>query len=92
MTFLSELTHFVHQQERARDRAFDLWTWLPSSKKAQKCLGDYYSEMMPDMAEIMEEATLFIASKCNPEPYELEENTIYQCPCDGNCPKQKDDC
>lgn len=89
MNLESEIVSFAHKLERRQDAAYDLWTWLPSYKKAQACLGDYAVNVRPDMALIMQEALQFIADKCSPCQEDLDNpEFIYSCPCYGICPKQ----
>jgi hypothetical protein len=87
MSFESELTNFVHQVEKSNDAAYDLWTWLPSYRKAKKCLGDYSCNVRPTNSEVMKEACDFIADNCNPDAERLNSHYLYQCPCNGDCPK-----
>lgn len=87
MSFESELLSFAHKIEKSNDAANDLWTWLPSYRKAKKCLGDYVCEVRPNNTEIMKEACDFIADSCNPDAERLESHYLYQCSCDGHCPK-----
>lgn len=84
MTLEADIIQFAHTLERRRDRAYDLWTWLPSCKAAQECLGDYYSEIMPDMEYVMEEACSYISDLKAGRPLGSD---IYGCPCQGDCPK-----
>jgi hypothetical protein len=69
------------------DAAYDLWTWLPSYRKAKKCLGDYACNIRPGHAEVMREACDFISDACDPSKERLESHYLYQCPCEGDCPK-----
>lgn len=68
------------------NNAFDLWTWLPSYKEAQKYHGDYACEQQPSMADLMHEATLYIGRlndmlKNKNGPLTDEETNFYSCPC-----------
>lgn len=88
MSFLTELSNFVHQAERAEDASFDLWTWLPSYKKAQECLGDYAANVRPTPEWVMREACEYLAERCNPSKDKLSDPWgPYGCPCQGDCPK-----
>lgn len=87
MSFETELSNFVHTLERSNDAAHDLWTWLPSYRKAKKCMGDYAANVKPNNAEIMKEACDFISDGCNPNEDRLTTHDLYQCPCYGDCPK-----
>ena len=51
-----EIVRLAHELEKENNAAFDLWTWLPSHEKATKHHGDYASEFMPSIDEIMKEA------------------------------------
>jgi hypothetical protein len=86
MRFLTELSNFVHQLEGTEDAASDLWTWLPSYKKAQDCLGDYAHNVKPLVKDIILEANHFISHKCGPTEEQLKD-WQYVCPCQGDCPK-----
>lgn len=91
MSFEGEIMRFAHRLEQNDNAAFDLWTWLPSCKKAEKCLGDYYSEIRPPQYDIMREATQFILDKCAPDEEKLNTHYEYQCPCNGECPKRQNE-
>lgn len=65
-----------------QDRAFDLWTWLPSYKAAQAAHGDESDTVMPCVADILTEAALYISHKLNPTPEQINEaGDYYKCPC-----------
>jgi hypothetical protein len=87
MTLETDLCDFVHQLKNTRDSASDLWTWLPSKRKAEQCLGDYYCNVRPSNSDIMKEACDYIADKCDPSKERLDSHYLYQCPCNGDCPK-----
>lgn len=77
-----EIVQMAHTFEMENDAAHDLWTWLPSHKEAEKYHGDYASEFMPSVADVMIEATLFIAHKLNPSDVQRREaGEMYLCPC-----------
>lgn len=61
MKFLEEIEQIIKEKADNRDAAFQLWTWLPSYKDAQKHHGDYASEFMPSVHDVMIEACMFIA-------------------------------
>lgn len=64
------------------DKASDLWTWLPSYKAAQQAHGDYAGQYRPSIANLLEEATLFISHGLAPtEEQAAEARAFYQCPC-----------
>jgi hypothetical protein len=68
------------------NRAFNLWTHLPSYNAAQAEHGDYASNFTPSVSDIMFEATLFIArqkQEIRGEVTDLvpEEEQWFSCPC-----------
>ena len=69
------------------DAGSDLWSWLPSYRKAKKCLGGYASNVRPCNADVMREACSFIADACNPSEEHMNSYYLYQCPCGGDCPR-----
>jgi hypothetical protein len=88
MSFLTELSSFVKQAEDAENASFDLWTWLPSYKRAQECRGDYAVELRPTPEWVMREACELLADRCNPSEEKLADPFgMYGCPCQGNCEK-----
>lgn len=77
-----DLGHELAEQE---NKSFDLWTWLPSYRAAQRAHGDYASEHRPAVTDVMLEATTFISHGLNPTPVQTEEaGNLYKCPC-GEC-------
>jgi hypothetical protein len=88
MSFESELLSFAHNIEKSNEAAYDLWTWLPSYRKAKNCLGDYACNVRPNTADIMREACDFIADACNPDAERLATHYLYECSCCGDCPNQ----
>lgn len=65
-----------------RDRAFDLWTYLPSYRAAVAAHGDYASEFMPSVADVLREASMYICHKLNPTEEQLKDaGEYYRCPC-----------
>lgn len=92
MRFLSELSAFVKEVEDAEDASFDLWTWLPSYRKAKGCLGDYAANVRPSPKDVMKEACQYLADRCNPSQADLDDAMgLYGCPCQGDCPKAPQD-
>lgn len=90
MNLKAEIVQLAHTFERENDAAHDLWTWLPSHKEAEKHHGDYASEFIPSVADIMIEATLFISHKMDPtEEQRREAGEMYSCPC-GELHDEKD--
>lgn len=55
-----------HELSEQQNKAFDLWTRLPSYKAAQEAHGDYASEHTPSVADVLTEATIFISHGLNP--------------------------
>lgn len=53
---IDDIVDLGNKLERIRHSAFDLWTWLPSYRAAEKFHGDYASEFQPPIDEIMHEA------------------------------------
>jgi hypothetical protein len=49
-----------------KNAAFDLWTWLPSYKVAQKHHGDYADNETPSVKDILVEAAMYIAAVKDP--------------------------
>lgn len=90
MSFESDLLNFANSLEKNRDAASDLWSWLPSYRKAKDCMGDYCFKVMPSIADIMIEATIYISSiKKNISDDFTIADPYFQCPCLGDCPKQE---
>jgi hypothetical protein len=64
------------------NRAFDLWTWLPSYRAAQVAHGDYASEHIPSLEDVLLEATVYIQHRCSPTSAQIKEVAhLYSCPC-----------
>jgi len=47
MSARSMIISLGHELSEQDNKAFDLWTWLPSHKAAQAAHGDYASEHTP---------------------------------------------
>lgn len=74
-----ELGHELEQQE---NKAYDLWTWLPSYKAAKAGHGDYACEHRPSVSDVLAEAALFISHGLNPTAEQVAEaGEFYSCPC-----------
>jgi len=72
------------------NKAYDLWTWLPSYKAAQAAHGDYASEFRPSVKDVLTEATLFISHGLNPTPEQIKESgDFYHCPCGEDHSQEK---
>ena len=65
-----------------KNKAFDLWSWLPSAKAAEQSHGEYFSEFTPSVGDILTEAAMFIQAECAPSAKALAEEPLYRCPCD----------
>lgn len=64
------------------DKAFTLWTWLPSYKAAQAAHGDYADTFTPPVSDVLAEATLFVSHGLNPTPEQIKAaGDLYCCPC-----------
>lgn len=78
--FRSDFIRLGEQLSQERNAAYDLWTWLPSYKHAQAAFGDYASEHMPSVHDVMLEAATFFAHGMLPTPAQIEEaGDIYRC-------------
>ena len=71
-----------------KNTSFDLWTYLPSYKEAEKHHGEYACEHIPNISDLMHEATLYLirtARQLDGKNPELtgEEKNWYSCPCEG---------
>lgn len=78
-----DLIHLGEQLADENAAAHDLWTWLPSHAVAKKHHGDYAAEHCPSNADVMREATNYIAHMRHPErPLTREEQEWFEsCPC-----------
>ena len=64
------------------NKAFVLWTWLPSHKAAQAAHGDYASEHTPPVCDVLTEAAMFISHGMNPTKEQIDAaGDFYRCPC-----------
>ena len=71
--------------------AYDLWSWLPSYKIAEKYHGDYAAIFTPSIAAIMEEAALVLSEHAGHEPTPAERAEFLKCPCGERCELPKED-
>tara|TARA_B100001778_G_scaffold334986_1_gene350446 strand:+ start:15299 stop:15571 length:273 start_codon:yes stop_codon:yes gene_type:complete len=85
MTTRDELIRLGEQLGRERDKALQLWTWLPSYEVAKRHHGDYADEFMPSIDEIMSEACKVMAQAKGYELSEEEQEWLAQCPCGEGC-------
>lgn len=71
-----------HELSEQNDKAFSLWTWLPSHKAAQAAHGDYADNFTPPVSDVLIEAAMFIAHGLNPTPGQIADaGDYYKCPC-----------
>ena len=89
----SAIIAFAHELEEQHGVAFDLWTWLPSYKEAEKHHGDYACEFQPSLRDLIIEATMYISDlkellRVAPSdlaqltPQQIDEAAdFYKCPC-----------
>ena len=80
---ISHFINFARKLESIQNEQFNLWTWLPSYKIAQKHHGDYADEFSPETADIIKEACYYLAHLKNPnEPLsENQKEWFERCPC-----------
>jgi len=83
MKLAQELISLGQQLADENASAYDLWTWLPSHKIAQKHHGDYASEFCPSNGDVMKEAAMYLGHLKRPEvPLTPEEQEWFtRCPC-----------
>lgn len=82
-----QLISLGHDLGEERNAAFDLWTWLPSYKRAQAGHGDHGSSHFPGVRNVIVEAATFIGDRLHPTPDEVKEaGDLYQCPCGEHHP------
>lgn len=81
--FVSELIDLGRQLSEEQDAAFQLWTWLPSHKVAEKNHNDYASEFTPNPKDVMTEAAMYFGHLKHPEiPLTPEEKDWFErCSC-----------
>lgn len=61
MSLRDDIIQLGHDLAEEQNMAYQLWTWLPSYKEAQKLHGDYASNFIPSIYDIMEEAATVLA-------------------------------
>lgn len=83
MDFTSGLRDLVRRLDADDNAAYELWTWLPSYKVAQKHHGDYASNHQPPAADVMREAAMVFALQARPDSVTPAEQAEWfeQCPC-----------
>lgn len=88
---ISDAISLGKELEDISNKAYDLWTWLPSYEVAKKRHGDYAYEHQPAIADVMSEACMLLAKqKHRPnEPLTEEEKEWFnKCSCgDDECGK-----
>lgn len=83
----TEIGRFAGELDRESNAASDLWTWLPSYKVAERHHGDYAGEHRPSVAEVMNEAAIYLGhlgfdGKVLPHRLtEDEAEWLIRCPC-----------
>lgn len=76
--FRDDLCSLAHDLEEERDRAHDLWTWLPSYAAAQRKHEDYAGEHFPGVESVLVEASEVLAHHAGRQ----EDLSAWQkCPC-----------
>ena len=81
-TAIEAVISLGHELAEMKNAAHDLWSWLPSHKRAQAAHGDYASNFTPSMRDIMREASEYIAHGCRPTPeQQTHAGDLYRCPC-----------
>ena len=80
--FVNGLRDLLAQMDGEAEAAYDLWSWLPSRKVAERHHGDYASNVQPTVADIMREAALVLAEAAGSklDPAERAE-FLEKCPC-----------
>lgn len=66
MTAKSMICELARTIEAENNAAYDLWSWLPSRKAAERDHGDYADEAMPSTADVMKEAAMVFGCMCFP--------------------------
>lgn len=85
---IRELARIFDAEDEA---AFNLWTYLPSHRRAQRCHGDYADAHRPTLTEILCEARLLIAFNCKVTTDMLEDELGTECPCGEDHPWESSD-
>jgi len=71
-----------HQLAEEQNAAADLWTWLPSHRRAQAGHGDQAHEHRPSVCDVIIEASTFLSHRMKPTVAQaMEAGEIYQCTC-----------
>lgn len=80
-TLVQKIIEYGSQLEREEEASFDLWTWLPSSKSAEKAHDDYYNEFKPSKSEIMIEASKVMSIRSSADMTTEVVQKWFSCPC-----------
>lgn len=84
---MSKINDFIslgRELEKIQEEAYNLWSWLPSRKVAEKHHGDYADEFTPPPSDVMGEAVLYFAKmkyRPNDPLTEEEKHWFEECPC-----------
>ena len=76
--FKDGLLQMAKYIEDVENSSFDLWTWLPSHKEAEKYHGDYADEFKPEPQYVIKEACAYLSSL----KYDTE-SLYFKCPCEN---------
>ncbi len=80
--FVNGLRDLLAQMDSEAEAAYDLWSWLPSRKVAERHHGDYASNVQPTVADIMREAALVLAEAAGSKLDPAERADFFEkCPC-----------
>lgn len=81
-TAIDALISLGRELGETKNAAYDLWTWLPSHKRAVAAHGDYADNYTPSIHDVVREATEFISHDCRPSAeQQTEAGDLYRCPC-----------
>ncbi len=86
MSLADELINLGAQLAAENDAAYDLWTWLPSCKTAQKHHGSYtaeHAEHRPSNRDVMHESAMYLAYLVRADGVMTaeEQEWLARCPC-----------
>lgn len=85
MSLKNDIIRFAKELEEVNNASFDLWTWLPSRKMAEKAHGDYADEYQPELPNLLKETTMVLSLLSNKQFEKLEEESYrswFGCPCE----------
>lgn len=68
---------------KERDKAHDLWSWLPSEEAARAAHGDYWQEHQPPVGDVMTESAMVLATIAGYSHSKAEVEAWFGCPCRG---------